>query len=69
MLAIERRLAALEGAREAAPGWSAFEEMRRELRELHGHVEHIAGNLQSTSHNIELILEHLLQQQRRESVS
>jgi len=60
MLAIERRLASLETAREAAPNWETFSEMKSELRDLHGHVERIAGEMQGMAHNTELILEHLL---------
>jgi Protein of unknown function (DUF2730) len=67
MLAMERRLATLETARETAPGWGAFNTLQTELREVHGHVENLSGELKAVAHNTELILQHLLSD-RRESM-
>jgi hypothetical protein len=64
MLAMERRLMALESAREAAPNWDNISEIRREMRELHGHIELLTGKMQGIAHNTELILEQLLQNRR-----
>jgi len=68
MLAMERRLATLETAREAAPDWNALEELRREIRDLHGHIEHIAGEMSGISRNTSLILEQLLHDRRSAGV-
>jgi hypothetical protein len=64
MLAMERRLVTLEMAREAAPGWTTFDAMRQELRDLHGHIEKLSGEMKGISHNTGLILEQLLADRR-----
>ena len=56
MLTMERRLATLE----TGPGWSAVEAMRQELRDMHGHIQRLAGEMRGLTHNTELILEQLL---------
>jgi hypothetical protein len=54
---IMQRITALESG---MPSWHALEEIRRELREVHAHVENLDGELRTMRHNLDLILEHFV---------